>query len=175
MVLTYLKCVFNTQMLCNLFGLMVVGSILPMLSGPIANQLELLFLLPHHTPEHNKKAEHLQSVLQQSAKSMLLESGLPITFWPEAVLNANFVQNQSLLSRDGVPPSEKWFGTPVDLTILRTFGSQCFSHVPAKQRLKQSIVSNNIACFFLGYYNKDGRYYRLLDPSLSFLFSNCTF
>ena len=28
------------------------GSILPMLSRPIANPLELLFLLPHHTPHH---------------------------------------------------------------------------------------------------------------------------
>ena len=105
---------------------------------------------------------------------MLLESGLPITFWPEAVLNANFVRNQSLLSGDGVPPSERWFGTPVDLTTLRTFGSQCFSHVPAKQRLKQSILSNNISCFFLGYHNKDEQYYRLLDPSTGRVFYSRT-
>ena len=70
---------------------MVVGNILPVLSGPIPDQLELLLLLFPHTSEHNAKAECLGGVLQQSAKSMLLESGLPITFWPEAVLNANFV------------------------------------------------------------------------------------
>ena len=146
MVLTYLNCVFNTLMLTYFNCAITSGS-----------------NCTH--PSTMQRLRALGECCNSLRKVYFFEPGLPITFWPEAVLNANFVRNQSLLSRDGVFPSERWFGSPVDLTTLRTFGSQCFSHVPAKQRLKQSILSNNISCFFLGYHNKDGRYYRLLDPS----------
>ena len=73
---------------------MAVESVRPMPLGPNANQPGLSFITPH-TTEHYAKSELLGGVLQHSVKSMLFESGLPINFWLEAILNANFVCNQS--------------------------------------------------------------------------------
>jgi hypothetical protein len=96
---------------------------------------------------------------------MLLQSGLPIFFWLEAVANANFVRNQSLLTSDNVPPAEKWYRQHF---VLLALGATVM--FPEKIALKPLCLLTHFLCFFLGYQNKDGQYNRLINESTGRIF-----
>ena len=111
----------------------MVGNIRPMLSRPIADQLELLFLLLQHTHTWAQcKGWAPLFGLKQSWMLILSE------------INPSFPVMVFLLLRSGL-------GLLLTSQHFGHLDIQCFSHghVPAKQGLKQSIVSNNISCFFL--------------------------
>jgi len=50
-----------------------------------------------YTPEQNGVAERKNRTLVETARCLLKQSGLPITFWAEAVNTVNYIQNRCII------------------------------------------------------------------------------
>jgi hypothetical protein len=69
---------------------------------------------------------------------MLYNSQLPKTYWGEAILTANYLQNQlptSALSNDNTP-FEKWYSFKPNVFHLRVFGCRTFAYIEKDIRTK---------------------------------------
>ena len=75
------------------------------------------------TPEHNGKAERAIQSVVSSARCMLINSGLLITFWAEAVRMSCIVHNLAPTKANGnAPPALAWDNKPPNVSSIRTFG-----------------------------------------------------
>ena len=78
-------------------------------------------------PEQNGVAERLNRTLIETARYLLIESGLPQPLWAEAVLAANYVCNRCpSKALNGKTPYEVWFGVKPEIKHTMEFGSQVF-------------------------------------------------
>lgn len=78
-----------------------------------------------YNPEQNGVAERKNRTLQEMARCILMESGLPPSFWAEAVNTANYIRNRCpSKSLNGMTPYEVWTGEVPDLSHFGVFGSQ---------------------------------------------------
>ncbi|GJY41015.1 retrovirus-related pol polyprotein from transposon TNT 1-94 [Tanacetum coccineum] len=64
------------------------------------------------TPQLNRVAERKNRTLIEAARTMLVDSKLPTTFWPEAVNTACYVQNRSQASKE-TKPGRKYILLPL--------------------------------------------------------------
>lgn len=93
-----------------------------------------------------------------------MDSGLPLSYWPEAVDCANYTRNRIVLTGYmSKSPAELWFNKPVSLQNLRTFGAVCYRK-PVNNKLGKLTSNGDLSCF-LGYANTDGDYYWVLSIS----------
>jgi hypothetical protein len=81
---------------------------------------------------------------------MRLHSGLPQTFWADAVHTAVYLINHG----PSVPlefklPEEVWRGKEVQLSHLKVFGCVSYVHIDSDARNKLDAKSKK--CFFIGY------------------------
>ena len=83
--------------------------------------------------EQNGTAEVTNRVITDHARTILLESGLPKKFWPDAVLTATFATNRSMAPQGGASSYELFTGSRPDVTNLRVFGSRCWVKVPVEK------------------------------------------
>ncbi len=76
------------------------------------------------TSQQNGVAERRNRTLANTARCLLIDSGLPIRFWDYAVLCANFLVNRrtTRANADGKTPHERWWGKAPECDYLRTFG-----------------------------------------------------
>ncbi|GJS24100.1 retrovirus-related pol polyprotein from transposon TNT 1-94 [Tanacetum coccineum] len=75
------------------------------------------------TPQQNRFAERKNRTLIKSAKTMLVDSLLPTTFWAEAVNTACYVQNRVLVTKPhNKTPYELLHGRPPSISFMRPFG-----------------------------------------------------
>ena len=75
-----------------------------------ANGITHQFTVPY-TPEQNGVAERMMRTLVESGRTMLHASGLPSSFWGEAVTTAAYIRNRSPTKAvDGLTPYEGWHG-----------------------------------------------------------------
>nr|GEX11110.1 hypothetical protein [Tanacetum cinerariifolium] len=75
------------------------------------------------TPQKNRVAERKNRTLIEAAKTMLVDSLLPITFWVEAVITACYVLNRALLTKHhNKTPYELLNGRSPRLDFMRPFG-----------------------------------------------------
>ncbi len=101
-------------------------------------------------PEQNGTAERMNRTLMESVRSMLADSGLPQKFWAEALSTAVYLRNRSpTKSLPESTPFEKWSGEKPDVSHLRVFGCNAYSHVPRDERGKLDSKTNK--CWMLGY------------------------
>ncbi|KAI3827948.1 hypothetical protein L1987_02037 [Smallanthus sonchifolius] len=78
------------------------------------------------TPQQNGVAERRNRTLIESARSMLADSKLPLTFWAEAVSTACYVQNRVLIVKPlNKTPYELWFQRVPYIGFLKPFGCPC--------------------------------------------------
>jgi hypothetical protein len=89
--------------------------------------------------EHVKvgpKSSHLNPVERQHQSlgdmtmTLLRASGLPASFWVDALLYAVYIKNRVYKRVVGCTPFELYFGIKPDIHHLRTFGAMVFVHVP---------------------------------------------
>uniref|UniRef100_A0A7N2MUY1 Retrovirus-related Pol polyprotein from transposon TNT 1-94 n=1 Tax=Quercus lobata TaxID=97700 RepID=A0A7N2MUY1_QUELO len=102
------------------------------------------------TPQQNGVAERMNRTLNERARSMRLHSGLPKTFWADAVSTAAYLINRG----PSVPmefrlPEEVWSGKEVKFSHLKVFGSVSYVHIDSDARSKLDAKSK--ICFFIGY------------------------
>ncbi|GKB20175.1 ribonuclease H-like domain-containing protein [Tanacetum coccineum] len=75
------------------------------------------------TPQQNGVAERKNRNLIEVARTMLVDSKLPTTFWAEAVNTACYVQNRGLVIKPhNKTPYEFFLGRKPSLGFMRTFG-----------------------------------------------------
>ena len=72
----------------------------------------------------NGASERLGQTLIAKAHPMMVNSGIPTKYWPEAVRTANYLRNRSPNTRLGITPYEKDHGIKPDLSHLRIWGSR---------------------------------------------------
>ncbi|GJR69627.1 ribonuclease H-like domain-containing protein [Tanacetum coccineum] len=75
------------------------------------------------TPQQNRVAERRNRTLIEAARTMLVDSKLPTTFWAEAVNTAYYVQNRVLVVKPHNKTLYELFnGRPLILSFMRLFG-----------------------------------------------------
>nr|GEU31191.1 ribonuclease H-like domain-containing protein [Tanacetum cinerariifolium] len=75
------------------------------------------------TPQQNGIAERKNQTLIEAARTMLVESLLPILFWVEAVNTACYVQNRVLVTKThNKTPYELLYGRTPSIGFMRPFG-----------------------------------------------------
>ncbi|KAJ3527698.1 hypothetical protein NMY22_g9685 [Coprinellus aureogranulatus] len=115
-----------------------------------------------YTPEQNGLAERMNQSLRNSATAMLIDSGLPKTYWTEAMtMAAHIIARTPAAGIGGDIPYERMFKRKVDPTTLRPFGCVAYALIPKDLR-KGKFDSNARKCILLGYQSEQ-RAYRLLD------------
>ncbi|KAL5494293.1 hypothetical protein EMCRGX_G015594 [Ephydatia muelleri] len=113
-------------------------------------------------PEQNGVAERINRTLIETARSMLIDSHLPHSFWAEAISTAAYLRNKSPTKAVAeMTPYEAWTGKKPQVDGLRVFGCQAFVHIPKDERKK--LDSKSRRCIFLGY-GVTTKGYRLYDP-----------
>lgn len=88
--------------------------------------------------------------LLETSRSLLFQSGLPISFWGECILTATFLINR-FPSRvlKGLSPYEVLHKHPSTYTNLRSFGCLCYAFTLSQSRPKFHPRAS--ACIFIGY------------------------
>ncbi|KAD5507725.1 hypothetical protein E3N88_15428 [Mikania micrantha] len=102
------------------------------------------------TPEQNGVVERKNRTLIEAARTMLADSGLPLTFWEEAINTACYVQNRVLVN-------QRWLKTPYEIlhsltpliSFFRAFGCPCYI-LNTKDQLTK-FDSKVDAGYFVGY------------------------
>lgn len=100
-------------------------------------------------PQQNGKAERKNRTLMEMARCMLIDAGLPNSFWGEAIATANFIQNRVISRTTNMTPYERWNGIKPGIDSFQIFGSKCFVHVSPAKRGKLDDVA--VEMIFLGY------------------------
>nr|GFC22486.1 retrovirus-related Pol polyprotein from transposon TNT 1-94 [Tanacetum cinerariifolium] len=82
------------------------------------------------TLQQNGLAELMNRTLMDKVRCLLIQSGLPKTFWAEATCTAAYLINRSPSTAiENKTPMEMWSGHPSDYGMLRTFDCVTYSHV----------------------------------------------
>lgn len=106
------------------------------------------FSLPY-TPQQNGMAERLNRTLLDKAIPMLDQSGLPLKYWGDAIITANYVKNLSPTASSNATPYEAFFGHKPNVSNLRVFGCRAFVLTPSHARTK--LEPRAKAGVFIGY------------------------
>ncbi|CAI7780319.1 unnamed protein product, partial [Closterium sp. NIES-53] len=74
----------------------------------------------------------------EGGRTILVDSGLPLRFWPLAIRHATVIKNRVLTHVGGQHwvPMEKWSGKNPLVDMLRVFGCMGLVHVPKEKRDK---------------------------------------
>ncbi|GJS04380.1 retrovirus-related pol polyprotein from transposon TNT 1-94, partial [Tanacetum coccineum] len=114
-------------------------------------------------PQQNGLAECMNRFLMDKVRCLLIQFGLPKTFWAEATCTAAYLINRSPSTTiEKKTPIKMWSGHPSDYGILRIFGCVVYPH-DKQGKLEPRVIK----CVLLGYSEgvKGYRLYRLDDES----------
>jgi hypothetical protein len=115
-----------------------------------------------YTPQQNGVAERKNQTIINMVRSVLVEKGVPRSFWPEAVKWVIHILNRSpTLAVKNVTPEEAWSGIKSSVSYFRIFGSIGYVHVPDQKRSK--LDDKSIKCVLLGV-SEESKAYELYDP-----------
>nr|GEX22810.1 retrotransposon protein, putative, Ty1-copia subclass [Tanacetum cinerariifolium] len=122
--------------------------------------------IPRHltvaeTPQQNGLAERMNRTLLNKVRCLLIQSGLPYSFWTEATVTAAYMINRSpSTALEKKTPMDLCSGHPENYEMLRIFGCVAYSHVN-----REKLKPRDIKCIFMGYPDgvKGYRLWRLDD------------
>ncbi|CAI7796060.1 unnamed protein product [Closterium sp. NIES-54] len=91
-----------------------------------------------YTPQSNGVAERANRTIIEGGRTILVDSDLPLRFWPLAIRHATVIKNRVLTHVGGQHwvPMEKWSGKKPLVDMLRVFGCMGLVHVPKEKRDK---------------------------------------
>lgn len=115
-----------------------------------------------NTPKQNGLAEHMNQTLMNTATAMLIESGLPKTFWSDAMATAATVIGRTPASGlKGKVPYKVIFKRKVDISWLCPFGSTAYALIP-KDKCDRKFANKAHKAVLIGYTTRK-KAYKLLD------------
>ncbi|CAI7884326.1 unnamed protein product [Closterium sp. NIES-54] len=96
-----------------------------------------------YTPQSNGVAERANRTIIEGGRTILVDSGLPLWFWPLAVRHATVIKNRLLTHVGGQHwvPMEKWSGKKPLVDMLRVFGCMGLLHVPKEKHDKLQVAA----------------------------------
>ncbi|KAI3667008.1 hypothetical protein L6452_42050 [Arctium lappa] len=111
------------------------------------------------TPQQNGVAERMNKTLNERAKSMRLNTGIPKTLWADAINTAAYLINRGI----SVPlnlkiPEEEWKDEAVKYEYLKVFGCSAYDLIKDSDKLDTKAKNYT----FIGY-GSDSMDYRLWD------------
>jgi hypothetical protein len=119
-------------------------------------------LTVEYTPQQNGVAERKNRSLVETARCLMIQSGLSASFWAEAILTANHIRNRCPSRSLGgeIPFKMRTRRTPI-VSYFRKFGTTAFTldKTPGKGKFD----SRSKKCIFIGY-SVQSKAYRLWDP-----------
>ncbi|KAJ0714724.1 putative RNA-directed DNA polymerase [Helianthus annuus] len=111
------------------------------------NGIKMIKTVPG-TPEHNGVAERMNRTLNERARSMRINAGLPKMFWADAVSTAAYLINRGLSAPLGFKvPEEEWRGEAVKYEHLKIFGCSAYDLIKDRDKLDAKAIK----CTFIGY------------------------
>ena len=106
--------------------------------------------------------ERINRTLIEKVQCLLSNSGLPKSFWVEAVVTVYFFMNRSPSTAiDKKTPEKVWFSTSLNYSDLRIFSCSAYAHVD-----NGKLEPRSKKCIFLGYMS-GVKVYKLWCPELS--------
>jgi len=95
-------------------------------------------LTTSYTPQSNGVAERANRTILETARALLVESGLGNSKWPHAVRHATVVRNRVLtkVAGDVWVPLERWIGRKPPVDMIRVFGCMAVALIPKHHRSK---------------------------------------
>ncbi|GJS68173.1 retrovirus-related pol polyprotein from transposon TNT 1-94 [Tanacetum coccineum] len=107
-------------------------------------------------PQQNGLAERMNKTLMDKVRCLLIQFGLPKTFWAKATCTAAYLIHRSPSTVIGKKtPIEMWSGHTSDYRMLRTLGCVAYSHV------KQGKLEPRVVKYVLLGYPEGVKGYRL--------------
>jgi hypothetical protein len=119
-------------------------------------------LTVEYTSQQNGVAERKNRSLLETARCLMIQSGLSANFWAEAILTANHIRNRCpSRSLGGEIPFKMWTRRTPIVSYFRKFGTTAFAldKTPGKGKFD----SRSKKCIFIGY-SVQSKAYRLWDP-----------
>ncbi|CAI7916582.1 unnamed protein product, partial [Closterium sp. NIES-54] len=94
-----------------------------------------------YSPQSNGVAEWANWTILETAKALLIESGVGNSMWPHAVRHATVARNRVLtkVGNESWVPLERWLGRKPPVDMLRVFGCMAVAHVPKKYRSNKHV------------------------------------
>ena len=136
--------------------------------GPFAKFLQEQGIIAQYTlpgtPSQNGVAERRNRTLLDMVRSMLSNSSLPISLWPEALKTAAYILNRVPTKAVPKTPFELWKGWKPSLKHLRIWG--CPAEVRVYNPHERKLDPRTISAFFIGYAEKS-KGYRFYCPNHS--------
>lgn len=84
------------------------------------------------SPQQNGVAERKNQTIMNTARCLMIESGIDQDLWAEAVSTATYLRNRCpSIAIDGSTPQEMWSGEQ-NLKNLRVFGCRAWAHIRAQ-------------------------------------------
>ena len=115
-----------------------------------------------YTAYQNGIAERFNRTVTTIARAMLCQSGLPLSFWAEAIVYACHIYGKLPQgARGSESPDEMWFKKKPDLSEERVFGCVCRAYL-AKEQRKTKLSPVNYLGVYTGYHSSTQ--YRVYRP-----------
>ena len=107
-----------------------------------------------YTPETMAFIERLWGIINNMATAMLLDKGLPTTYWEYAQTYAldiynNIPPTKTPRGEEPRSPNEKFDGKKMDMSLYQVFGCRAFAHIP-KQKQRKNLDARAIQGIFIG-------------------------
>lgn len=110
--------------------------------------------VPPYSQYLNSYVESYWRILMEIARAFLVQSNLPWNLWTYAVNYANYILNRTLLRpiNNVLKTSYEWlYRKKPDLSNIKTFGCNLFSHVPVERRINKALSNTGEEGVFLGF------------------------
>ena len=116
-----------------------------------------------YTPQQNSVCERKNHTIMNMVRSLLTTSGIPKSFWPEAVNWSIHILNRSpTLAVQNMTQEEAWNGRKPVVDHFRIFGCIAYAHIPDEKR--RNLDKKGEKCIFLGVSDKS-KAYKLYNPN----------
>jgi hypothetical protein len=121
--------------------------------------IKLEYSAPYMHTE-NSVAERTWRTIDTMKNALLIDSGLPLNFWAEAMDTANYLRNLLPSTKSNtnegeknvIIPEERWTGTRQNVSHLKIFGSLAYVFIPKETR-KKGDTARTWKGIFVGYSN----------------------
>ncbi len=100
-----------------------------------------------YSPHQNGTAERSWRTLFEMSRCLLIDSNLPRTMWPYAVMHSSHTRNRCYNNRTNSTPYETLTGKIPDMNLMHKFGSVCYAYEQNAKKLDDKAQKG----IFVGY------------------------